>query len=432
MHTHDTSGDDPTDPTHYTRDPHKLTAYLVAFPKPHLKDQQAVEHIPGRFLIYTPPPPPIPAPREGEQEGKVTKLQRKWQDEVRAAKTSDAKVTSWKGVKSRATKGIDWAMGQTKSSSLEFLNRVPGQSSGHENDTHADDGHDEGDETHRTVGLEEMVLVYPTSIQGTQEQIREEFINSMLRTKSKAQKDAIIATGLIPVTLAIDILATVIWPFGGLAEIDTVWAAANVRGAKTARSVTKRLNSSIPTGGASGGTFSGMASKAGSAAGKFTNMLSNKMSGNTHGSTAQGGAPTTGAAPAGATQGEVVPAQEQAVQGGAPHSQTAATGNEPSLRLTFIPSPRTNVLEKYLAGHCHRYDAKMFQSPGVLPTETDIVNAIGWSPSSTGGETKNWEDEQWELAEVKEDVQSVMHKGAKEWDKWVKAYEKDPQKALQK
>lgn len=37
----------------------------------------------------------------------------------------------------------------------------------------------------------------------------------MMRTKTKAQKDSMIATGLLPVAGAIDVLATIVWPFGG-------------------------------------------------------------------------------------------------------------------------------------------------------------------------------------------------------------------------
>lgn len=330
-------------------------------------------------MIYTPPPPPIPAPKEGEKESKVHKLQRKWQDEVRAAKTSDAKVTSWKGAKGRVTKGIDWAMGQTKSSSLEFLNRIPPEkqkaTEGH--DHHAEDGVQENDTTKATVGLEEMVLIYPENVKGTQEEIRAEFVNSMLRTKSKAQRDAIIATGLIPVSAAIDILATLIWPFGGLLEIDTVWAVSSIRGAKTARSVTKRINSSATDSSKSG------------VVGKLHGMM------------------------------------QKATSGG-------SSQDEHTLKLTFVPSSRIEILNKYLAAECHSTDRKLFPSPGVAPTETEVVQAIGWHPSQTEGETKNWEDEQWELQQVKDDIKQVMHKGAKEWDKWCSAYEKDPKKAMGK
>lgn len=404
--------DDPGDGTHYTRNPHKLTAYLVSFPTPTLKSAPATQ-VPQRFLIYTPPAPPIATPKEGDKEGKVQKMTRKWQDEVREAKTNQAKVASWKGVKGRATKGIDWAMGQTQSSSLAFLNRIPGPTVDNKTDTaakpghdsHADDGITEGPTTKKTVGLEEMVLVYPASLPGTQEQIREEFVNSMLRTKSKAQKDAIIATGLIPVSLAVDILATLIWPFGGLFEIDTVWAVSSMRGAKTARSVTKRLNSSGPTGvgddaaGASGPTSASTSTGTGGAAG----ML-----------------------------GKVTSRLPSRARSPSPNSADGSSSHEQKLKLTFVPSARVNILTKYLASECHKRDAKLFSSPGVAPTETDVVTAIGWAPSQTGGETKNWEDEQWELSEVKDDVKQVMHKGAREWDTWCKAFEKDPVKAMKK
>lgn len=55
---------------------------------------------------------------------------------------------------------------------------------------------------------------------------------------------------------------------------------------------------------------------------------------------------------------------------------------------------------------------------GMVPDEDQALKAIGWSPSQTGGVEKNWEDEQWEIQEVKDDLHSVFHKSAKEWDKW--------------
>ncbi|OCL10582.1 hypothetical protein AOQ84DRAFT_353456 [Glonium stellatum] len=285
------------------------------------------------------------------------KIQRKWEEEVRSAKTSTAKTASWQGVKSKATRGISWAMSQTKTANLEFLNRIVDEkkSSGQHADSHAEDGVSEGEMTHRTVGLQEMVLVCPNTVLGSEEEIRTEFVNPMMRSKSKAQRDAVIATGLIPVSFAIDVLATIIWPFGGLLEIDSVWAYSSIRGAKTARSTTKRLTSS------------------------------------SHG-----------------------------------------TGDENQLQLTFVPSPRLEVLEEYLAARCHERDAKLFASYSVPPTETAVLEAIGWAPSQIGGESKNWEDEQWEIAEVKDDIKAVMTKGARGGDKWCKMFEKDPQKTLTK
>ena len=320
--------------------------------------------IPDRFLIYTPPPPPLVAPPEGVKEDKLHKVQRKWQEEVRSAKTSDAKTASWKGVKGKATKGINFVMSKTTSSSLDFVNRIPGARSPSPGpDTHQDDGKHEGDETHKTVGLEEMVLVYPLSHNVTPEQMQVEFVNSMMRTRSKAQKDAVLATGLLPVSAAIDILATFIWPFGGLLEIDGVWAYSSIRGAKTARSVTKRLSST----------------------------------------------------------------------GTAHHETEEAEMQGEKLHLNFRQSPRLDVLQRYLAAKCFEKDPSVFpRIGGPSPTETEVLNAIGWAPSQTGQNNKNWEDEQWETEEVKDDMKLTLGKAAREWDKWCKAFAKDPEKALKR
>jgi hypothetical protein len=256
-------------------------------------------------------------------------------------------------------------MTYTTSSNLDFLGRVtpsnsrpssrsPSPSPQFPAETHPP----EGPTTHKTVGVEEMVLIYPPTMQLTPEQMREEFVNTMLRTKSKATRDSVISTGLLPISFGIDILAG---PIGGLGEINTVWAYASIRGAKTARSVTKRLASS-------------------------------------HAS----------------ESGENVDLEKE------------------KLTLTFTPSPRLEILRNYLNAECHKVDAKLFPSYKSPPTESDALEAIGWSPHQSGGETRNWEDEQWELTEVKEDLKLVMHKGAKEWRSWCRDFEKNPEKNIGK
>ena len=347
--------DDPSSPVHYIRDPHKLIGYLIPFPRPNLPNV-APDSIPSRFMIYTPPPPPLQKPAEGAKEAKLHKVQRKWQEEVRAAKTSTAKTASWQGVKSKATRGINWAMNKTTTSNLDFLGRV--------SPAHSDDEHKaEGAETRKAVGVEEMILNYPPTLQLNDQQMREEFVNTMLRTKSKAQRDTVIATGLMPVTYGIDILATFIWPFGGLGEIDTVWAYASFRGAKTARSVTKRLSPS------------------------------------SHG-------------------GE---------------------DEQDKLKLTFRHSQRIEVLRRYLDAECHKADSKLFPTYMSSPTESDVLEAIGWTPSERRpkdtqheNQDKNWEDEAWEMAEVKDDLKAVFTKAAREWRKWCLLLEKNPEKAMKK
>lgn len=346
---------DISSPIHFARDPHKLIGYLVPFPKPHIPSISP-DQIPQRFLIYTPPPPPfMAAPKEGEKESKVHKVQRKWLEEVRTAKTSNVKTMSWKGLKGKATKGISWGMSQTKSSSLEFLNRI-GENEDAANDKDHEDGHPEGEQTKGTVKLEEMLLVYPANMLGTNETIRKEFVETMLRSKSKAERDAVIATGLLPVSFALDMLMVLVWPFGGLLEIDAVWLYSSVRGAKTSRSVTKRLSS----------------------------------------------------------------------------TSTSGDHDKDKLHLNFTPSPRLDILERYLAAKCHEKDPKLFPQYAVAPAESEVLEAIGWFPSSKGGEERNWEDEQWEIMEVKDDLKSTMGKGAKEWVKWCKLFQEKPEKAAKR
>lgn len=343
----DLGSDDPSNPEHYMRDPHKLVAYLVPLPVPQIKGVDS-SVLPPRFLIWTPPPPPLVAPAEGEKEEKIHKAQRKWQQEVREAKMNNDKLTTWKGAKSRAMKGIDWAMSKTTSSNLDFLGKVADGNS-------SDSEHDKTGTPRKTVPIEEIVLVFPASLQMTEMQMREEFVNTMLRTKTKAQRDAVIATGLIPIAFGADMLLMfVAWPFGGLLEVDTVWAYASFRGAKTSRSVTKRLESSSPTGDL----------------------------------------------------------------------------EKDKLHLKFTPSQRTELLRRYLESECHKIDAKFFPEFRTPPTESEIVEAIGWSPAHTNGAQQNWEDDQWQLTEVKEDIRNTMHKAAKEWDKWCKTYAKNPEKAM--
>ncbi|KAI1794361.1 hypothetical protein LXA43DRAFT_996740 [Ganoderma leucocontextum] len=329
-------------------------------------------------------------------------LQRKWQAEVREAKTSRAKAASWKGVKSKATRGIDWAIGRTTTSGLDFLNRVGEDDKVQKKDKDAkqEDGANapaQGEEgfngvadadgdakakAEETAGLTELVLVYPSTYHDSPDGMRREFVESMMRTKSKAEKDTILATGLLPVAFAIDVLAVIIWPFGGLAEIDSVWAYASFRGAKVARSTTKRLE---------------------------------------------------------ASEGAEEPADESASQNtgdgtgmGKKGKKSKKAKKQKQLKLTFTPSTRAQILARYLAARCHDRDPRMFPPAGGSPTETEMLEAIGWAPSQIGGARKNYQDEQWEISELKDDFRQVMQKGAREWDKWCKAFEKNPKKALKK
>jgi hypothetical protein len=426
--------DNPSDPIHYTRDPHKLIAYLVPFPTPQLKNAPS-EAIPKRFLIYTPPPPPLQTPPEGVKEDRSHKVQRKWQAEVRKAKTSEAKVTSWPGFKGKMIRGANKAMGYTTNSNIDFLTRIQPASAGktspspsrspsppfdHKdplgNDNSAEDPALQAHETNKTVSLDTMIFVYSPAMNLTPEQMREEFVNTVMRTKSKAMRDSVIATGLLPVSLAVDIVLIAV---SGIFEVNAAWAYFNIKGAKTARSVGKRLSSS--TG----------------------NSLATSTS-----AVASGGVPPPG-------EGQ----QHTAID---PEKPEAELQKEDKLKLEFRPATRIDVLSRYLQAECHKVERKLFPDYKTPPSEryvfepiplhpnpaqfyprsfpgphtntmnSDCLEAIGWAPHQTGSEKQNWEDEAWELQEVKDDLRLVMHKAAKEWRKYVVAFEKNPEKNIGK
>ena len=243
-------------------------------------------------------------------------------------------------------------MGQTKTSSLEFLNRVRfSRNQGYNN--HADGEAQEGEQGEVTVNLEEVLLSYPSSAPGSPEQLREEFIRSIMRTKSRARRQAFIAIGLLPISAVL----VVVCPVPGIVETNVIWAFASVYGAKTSRTMWKRLTRA---------------------------------------------------------------------------AESDTDENSDTLHARFTPSPRLAILEKYLAARCHEYAADFFPAPGDHPTESEVLEAIGWSPISRDGDRRNSEDEQLEILEVNNDLESVLRKASKEWANWCRLYEERPEKAIKK
>ncbi|KAI6715259.1 hypothetical protein JHW43_002236 [Diplocarpon mali] len=204
----------------YARDPQTLIAYLIPLPKPKLSENEG--RLPERFLIYTPPQPHLLKPAKGVKEPKKHWCKRKLQGEVQKAEKYDGKTLSWRGLHSKTTKGVVWAIHRIKATDI--------------------------------TEVDEIVLVYPNWATQTIPEVHSELIARVDRAKKRASKEAAISTILLPVTLAIDTVAVVIWPFGGLFEVDAVWAYASIKGWNTSRVITKRLGVRDSRLGKYGGT----------------------------------------------------------------------------------------------------------------------------------------------------------------------------------
>lgn len=104
------------------------------------------------------------------------------------------------------------------------------------------------------------------------------------------------------------------------------------------------------------------------------------------------------------------------------------------LRLSFLPSQQTHTMEKYLAARCHEKDGVMFPEYVPPPSESQVLEAIAWSHTDPveRGKPLDWEDRQWELRQVRDDIERTFTKGAREWVGEVEGWVKKDRKAVRK
>lgn len=202
-------------------------------------------------------------------------------------------------------------------------------------------------------------------------------VESLGRTRTKAQRDAIVSTSLLPFSFATDLVLAHVGAPGGLTQFNGGWAALSLRGAKSARSITKRL---------------------------------------------------------------ALSANEQDVEESGEQDPTNPKAELQNLKLVFHSSPRVEILREYLAAKCTDRNDKLFNAAAGSSEATDtdvpmigeneVLEAIGWQPSGqTSMEERNWEDEAWERQQVEEDLEEVMKKAAKTWEEWVQLHAKHPKRA---
>lgn len=439
-----------TEPLTFTREAGKVTAYLIPFPKPRLRGIKP-EDIPDRFLIFTPPVAPLSKPAPGEKESHWHKSQRQWQEDVRKATMNKASAATWKGMKARTTSLIHKGVNMTRSTNVEFLDRVSGGAitsstedaeavqqtqitdaelssepsslqspasetppSPHMNRTSTtttttSSTYDKGKSKCKHANskpppLSDISLLYPPSLPLTPDQIRTEFVDTLLRTRDKSRKDAVVASTLLPLAAALD--ASLIVTLGGLTQISGAWAYTSTRGAMASRRISKGL--------ARGEEY---------ALEKAEHPEDEEdVEVETHGCTCGHHEETFGPM---TTTVKHAKTKHQKKKGIALHMQQ---------------STQLEVLRRYLDLACLKRDFHMF--PAIEEAAGDIgegtvLTAIGWRPVRRQGrdlevEFKDGvrvvtsdEDEVYQLAEAREDVRRYFRKGAGEWVSWCKSFAKD-------
>lgn len=421
-------------PLKHSRQTGKLTAYLIPFPKPRLKGAKA-EEIPDRFLVYTPPLPPLSKPMPGEREPQWHKTRRMWQEDVRKAIVTKASKASWKGMKASSTILIGKGVNLTRSSTVEFLDRAaegaisstveeaePQITDEQSPITSLDSPVVSQDPAQRQQPscperksssisiekadapkkLEELTLVYPPSLSLAPDEIRTEFVNSIIRTRDRSRKEAVVASSLIPFAAAVDTCTLI--TFGGLTEISGVWAYTSIRGAMTSKKMAQGL-----------------------ALGQEQALQGMEEQTETRGCTCGHHEHDFGSP-------EVV-------------SKAKGKNKKTGINLCMQQSSQMETLRRYLDLACLKKDFNMFPQTveaGGFVDEDAVLEAIGWQPTRRQGRDLELEfkdrvekltpdqDEAWQVKEAREDIRRIMKKGASEWVSWCKSFQKDPEAALKK
>ncbi|KAI9647244.1 hypothetical protein NHQ30_003627 [Ciborinia camelliae] len=331
---------------HYTRDAYRVIAYLIPLPKPITISD---EEFPQRYLIYTPRAAHLLKPADGIKEGKRDKAKRFCQREVKKAKTYDGKTVSLKGLHSKATRG--GPMGNQLDQ--KYRHNIPQPCSSKRN--------------RRTPpNLPALHHPLPTDL-------RAQFITQITQTKSRAKKHAAISTMLLLPALVIDTAVAIIWPFGGLFEVDAVWAFTSMRGYLVSRSVTRRL--------ASQDTMHDHEQMRVRDRELYLRFQ----------------------------KSEEVGVVERYVR------ELCHRRDPRRFESAGVPPTETEVLR-------------------AIGWEPDLRGRVrnGERGGMPEGGVRDLDDERWQEREAKDDLIGVLGKGAKSWDNWCKKWEKNSKKAEKK
>lgn len=366
-----TTGDIPINSVGYARNPQRLVAYFIPLPAPVRQGQKM--DVPQRYMLYTPPAPHLLKPQDpNAKEGKRHKLKRLAQQEIKKAKTFEGKTVSFRGLHSKTLRGVDWAVAAIKNADITFFARVPRKE------------------------VNELILIHPASVLANQspEVIHEEFTDQLARTKRKAAKHSLISAALFVPGIVIDTLAVVIWPFGGLAEIDAVWAYASISAWLAARSVSKRL-SDKPLATADQVELRRLQRELQGENSPHHLDDDNRILEDPE------ARPRTGS--------RTVHFQEELDEEDEKMRGNRKADGKRTLYVRFVPDDAMETMERYFQEILHKRNPRAFPSSGTPPTKTDVLASIGWWPDRRERFPGSHQDGDWDDENVSLRPLSLAH-----------------------
>lgn len=362
----------PNQPLAFHRSKEQVMAYMIPLPPPLRSDGQSID-VPQRYMLYVPPAPDLlkPSPSSGMKERKRDKCVRKWQAEVRKAKTENRPVASFKGFYHATVRGAVYCLALIQRSELTFLSRLPRKT------------------------LRDLYFVHPiaerTEARRKFELVKEEF----RRNNHIAKRDFWIGVVILPFAQGVDIAIPV---GGGFSEVTLVWMIVTGSAWKTSSGMLQRLRfkDDSPTRGGQDGQ---------------ENVYRNDD----------------------VTEDLNEGAEASATQGDPEKGKTSrwkkGKDKKPPVDTSFYPSTSLDKMSHYIRAACYARDPEIFPDVGQPSTETEVLRSIGWGPEARESEDPDG-DLAWQMQKTTDDLKVVVTKAAKTWAKFCATYVVDPEKAL--
>lgn len=399
----------------YRRDAERVMAYMIPLPQPRGGGRRSV---PQRYMLYLPPAPDLLKPAQdagGVKERKRDRVTRRWQHEVRKAKTfNNGAVVSLSGIYYASVRGAVYVLSLLQRSELTFLSRLPRKTLR------------ELDFVHPGVSDEDD---YEDDVSGGGGSGRggrfEEVMDEFERSRRLARRDFWIATAVLPFATAVDIAIPI---FGGFSEVTLVWMVVTGRAWRAARSVVGRL---VPAPGdhpghqqqqQQGSGLGGRSVADGAAAGGHQD----------EGEGLLGQRTGVGRNPNGVGSFTEHP-DEQEGRGthhnGEKRDKSRKKQERQPVEMGFRASTELTLLTQYVEAACHQRNPEAFPDVGGPQSEAEVLRSIGWAPEEREVENKE-DDLAWQVRKTSEDLRAAATKAAKTWDKWCRKYAEDPERAL--
>lgn len=373
----------PSQPITFFRSEERIMAFMIPLPQP-VRPSGIPIDVPQRYMLYLPPAPDRlkPSPTSGIKERKRDKCVRKWQTEVRKAKTTQNRSkASFSGIYHATIRGAVYCLALIQRSELTFLSRLPRKT------------------------LRDLCFVHPAAERTEERQKFELVKEEFRRNKHVAKRDFWIGAVILPFAQGVDIAIPV---GGGFSEVTLAWMIVTGTAWKTSSGMLQRLQ--FKDGLVSRGSLSGT-----------DNVHRDDNSNDNLNNDAESSSDDED------LKKEKTPRWKKRIGRGKEKEKE----KKPPVDMNFCPSTSLDKISHYIRATCHTCDPELFPDVGQPSSEIDVLRSIGWAPVERETEDPDG-DVAWQIQKTTEDLKAVVTKGAKTWGQFCEAYAVNPGKALRR